>query len=171
MTKASITISQRQREMLTQILSFLDAWPLIQQRAQVVLLSAQGLTVKEIADQTAITQATVAIWRREWRKKMTTLQEVEDAQDDTVLILTIINALHRGSTKVKSSKISEEQLVQLIAIFEEDPKDSGYEIESWTMHAVANEGIQRGIVPPTITGNKLASELRKIGFRNETPPP
>ena len=166
---ASITISPRQRRILTQILSHLDAWPRMQLRAKIILLSAQGYTLKEIANQLAVTQSTVSIWRKEWRQQVAILRADEEAHDDAVLTLVIINVLYRGATKVKSSTISKEQLAQMMTIFEEDPTDSGYTIQSWTMHTVASEGIRRGIVPSTITGNMLASELRKIGFRNPAP--
>lgn len=167
-----ITLSKRQRKILTQISSFANVKKALAQRAKIILLSDQRITMKEIADQIEVAISTVTIWRSKWRQMMSTLQEIEEANDDISLTLAIINALHRGASKVKSPAISEEQLAQMIAIFDENPEESGYKIEFWTTHIVTQESIQRGIVPPTFTGNMFASELRKIGFRNtSTPPP
>lgn len=166
-----ITLSKRQHEILTQISSNLNIGTLLAQRAKIILLSHQGIKLKEIATQVEVAESTVAIWRSKWRQKMSILQEKEETNDDISLTLAIIDTLHRGPSKVKSSAISEKQLTQMIAIYDENPKNSGYETESWTAHLVTKESIRRGIVPSTVTGNMFASELRRIGFRNRSAPP
>jgi transposase len=101
------------------------------ERAQIVLLAADGVSVSETAQQLGIWRKTASMWRKRWREA--------DAAKSTAERLS--DAPRCGAP----DKFTPEQVCQIIALACEDPKDSDLPISQWSQSEVARQAVKRGI--------------------------
>lgn len=140
-------------------------------RARIVLASAEGRLVKDIADSIGVSPSMVYIWRRRWRdmapKVAAAEQKTNCEGDDCLLKRTIRAVLDRASTRNKSSKVSDEQLSQIVELARLSPQTLGLTAEFWTMKSLADAAIQYGIVEQ-MSPTRLSYLLRSINFEPST---
>jgi len=116
-------------------------------RAKIVLLAATGANNAEIARRLDIDTDTARTWRTRWLAAEVHLQAAEAAgateKDLTALIKAILaDAARPGAPDT----FSPEQLVQVVALACEDPRESDREISHWTHRELADETIKQEIV-------------------------
>ena len=116
-------------------------------RAKIILYAATGANNTEIARRLEITSDTAGKWRGRWVEGEPRLSAVEagglDENELTALIEATLSDAPRPGTP---DTFTPEQLVQVIAVACEDPRESDREITHWTRRELAEEVIQRGIV-------------------------
>jgi len=125
-------------------------------RAQIVLSAATGLNNAQVGRALAVTVDTVRLWRTRWA----TLQAVPLAD------LPIAERLADAPRPGGPSRITPEQVCQIVALACAAPSVSGRPISQWSAAELADAIIQRGIVD-RISPRHAARILKK---RSQTPP-
>ncbi len=100
-------------------------------RARMILLTGDGVGVRETARVLGVWPKTVRRWRKRW---------LAGAGDD--LGVRLCDAPRSGAP----ATFTPEQICAIIAIACEHPKEAGRPISHWTQQEVADEAVGRGIV-------------------------
>lgn len=116
-------------------------------RVKIVLCAATGDNNSEIARRLNTTPNTAGKWRSCWLKTEPRLlaAEAEDLSEKelTALIEAALSDIQRPGT---SDTFTPEQLVHIVAVACEDPRESDREITHWSRRELADEVIKRDIV-------------------------
>lgn len=116
-------------------------------RAKIILLVATGVNSTKVARQLDVDPDTVGKWRTRWSLVEASLLTAVD-EDVTTKELTALveGALADAPRSGAPDTFSPEQLVRIVAVAREDPRESGREISHWTRRELADEVIERRIV-------------------------
>ena len=116
-------------------------------RVKIVLYAATGAGNSEIARRVDTTRDTVREWRERWLEAEPRLLAVEtkglDEKELTALVEAVLSDTYRPGAP---DTFTPEQLVKVVAVACEDPRESGREITHWTWRELADEVIKREIV-------------------------
>jgi transposase len=116
-------------------------------RAKVVLYAAAGANNTEIARRLDTTSDTAGKWRRRWIEAEPRLSTVEvEGLNEKELAAWVEVVLSDAPRSGTPDTFAPEQLVQVVAVACEDPRESDREITHWTRRELAEEVIQREIV-------------------------
>lgn len=99
-------------------------------RAQIIVLSQQGIGVRETARRLGVARTTVQSWRHRWRSS------------DQVKAMERLDDRPRPGAP---PTYTPEQVCAIVAIACERPEDSGHPITHWTQQEIADEAVKRGI--------------------------
>jgi len=117
-------------------------------RAKIILYAAAGIGTNEIKRRLDIVADTVGKWRKRWFEAAPRLTAADaEGLETKVLTAQVIEVLSDASRPGRPDTFSPEQLVQVIAVACETPSKSDREISHWTRRELAEEVIQRQIVP------------------------
>lgn len=122
----------------------------VARRARIVLLAAEGLNNCQIARHLGLEVDTVRLWRQRWRG----LQGVPLAD------LPVEDRLTDAPRRGRPAQIQPDQVCQIVQLACEAPSLSGRPISQWTSREIAEEVMQRGIVP-TISPRHAARLLKR----------
>lgn len=116
-------------------------------RAKIILLAAAGADNTEVARRLDTNRNTAATWRARWLAAEPSLLAAEaeglNEKELTALVeATLVDAPRSGAPDA----FSPEQLVQIVALACEDPRESGREISHWTRRELVDEALKRGVV-------------------------
>jgi putative transposase len=129
---APLELTAEQRQELIALTRAHSTPQKLAERARIVLLAAEGVSVTETARQLDIWRKTASFWRKCWR-------EADAAK----------GAARRLSDAPRSGgpgKFTPEQICAIIALACENPQDSGLPISQWSQSEVARQAVERGIV-------------------------
>jgi transposase len=116
-------------------------------RAKIVLYAATGANNTEITRRLNTTSDTAGKWRGRWIEAEPRLSAVEaEGLDEKELTAWVKAELSDAPRPGTADTFTPEQLVQVVAVACEDPRESDREITHWTRRELAEEVIQRGIV-------------------------
>lgn len=116
-------------------------------RAKCILYAAAGGGDTEIAHRLDTTPDTVGKWRGRWLEAEPRLLAAEGAGLDEKGFIALVTATLSDAPRPGApDTFTPEQLVQVVAIACEDPRQSGREITHWTHRELADEVIKRNIV-------------------------
>ena len=141
-----VQVTARQRDVLSQLVRRSLTPQRLAQRAQILMLAAEGHTSEYIVAQLSVTRPVVLKWRRRWSEAQPQLQAVEAVESDTALRRRIREILADAPRSGRPADISPEQILEIVAIACEDPQASQREISHWTPGEVAREAMRRGII-------------------------
>ena len=115
-------------------------------RAKIILIAATGANNAEVARRLDIDPDTAGEWRTRWLAAEACLLAAEaeglSEKELTALVeATLADAWRPGAPDT----FSPEQLVQIVALACEDPRESDREISHWTPRELADEAIKRSI--------------------------
>lgn len=144
-----ITLSEKEREGLTKIITRHKSEQRLVLRATIVVHAAQGHSNAQIARDMQINVDTVRLWRDRWFG----LQGVDL---DTLSIEDRLTDVPRPG---KPSSITEVQRCQMATLACEAPEVAGRPISQWTGQEIADEMVKRGII--TKISASYASQLVK----------
>jgi len=143
----SVKLSEKQREVLEQIVCRPSSPQGRVSRAKMILKAASGDNNAQIARELAIDVRTARKWRGRWIEAEAELNVAEAEEDSDKRLPPLIEAVLSDASRPGAPvTFSAEQVVQLVAIACEAPEDSERPISHWTAREVAEEGIKRGIV-------------------------
>jgi Homeodomain-like domain len=125
-------------------------------RAQMVLSAASGLNNTQVGRTLAVNVDTVRLWRDRW----CALQGV--SLDDLPVIARLADVPRPGAP----SRITPEQVCQIVALACTPPSDAGRPISQWSGTDLADELIRRGIVDQISPRHAL--RLLKKGISSPT---
>ena len=129
---APLELTTEQRQELTALCRAHSTPQKLAERARIVLLAADGVSVTGTARRLGIWRKTASTWRKRWRGT--------DAATSTAERLS--DAPRCGAP----GKFTPEQVCAIIALACEDPKDSDLPISQWSQSEVARQAVKRGIV-------------------------
>ena len=129
---ARIELTMEERQELTALSRAHSTPRKLAERARIILLAADGVSVSETARLLGIWRKTASFWRTCWREADTAKSVAERLSD----------APRRGAP----GKFTPEQICAVIALACEDPKDSELPISHWSQSEVARQVVKRGIV-------------------------
>jgi transposase len=132
-------------------------------RVRIVLEAASGANNTQIAKLLGIDRGQVRAWRKRWleaQPRLTAAEEevkeekaaaaaADDDDDDEngVLITQVIEEVLADEPRPGTPPtFSPEQVVRIVAVACEDPRDCGRPVTHWTPPELADEAVKRGIV-------------------------
>lgn len=144
----TIVLTERQREILESIARRPTSTQQQVLRARIVLQTAKGKTNLQIAADLGIDRDTVSKWRSRWAGAREALAAVEEQTEQGKPLREQIEQILRDAYRPGSpGKFTAEQVCQIISVACEDPEESGRPVSDWTPRELAEEVIQRNIVP------------------------
>ena len=116
-------------------------------RCRILLLRAEGKSIKAIARELQCDRNTARKWIRRWEEMHEDLQRLEKMDvAANFYALRVLEPLADASRPGAPAKFTAEQVVQLIAVACEVLDDSDAPISRWTQKELAEEAVRRGIV-------------------------
>jgi putative transposase len=144
---AKVIITERRQEVLRAMVWSRSCPQGLAHRAEIILLAFEGLKNEVIAERLACERHGIGIWRKRWKKAFEQLVVIECVEKPSALhdaIEEVLSDLPRAGC---GGKFTAEQIAQIIAVACEPPDKSGRPVTHWTPRELADEVIQRGIVP------------------------
>jgi len=157
-----VNVTKRQREILERWVRNKATTPYrLVERAQIVLMSAEGQDNRKQARQLGVDRQRIRRWRKRWAYAEQRLLEAENkGANDKDLTAVISDILNDKARSGGPTKFSAEQLVQIISVACEPPEDSDRPVTHWTPKELADEVIKREIVD-SISPRHLDRFLKK----------
>lgn len=115
-------------------------------RARIVLLAYQKVLNTQIGQIVGVGRHCVGRWRKRWQDSYDALLVIQLNESKAALVRAIIDTLRDAHRSGAPGKFSAEQVVHLISIACENPRDSGRPVETWTARELADEMQRRSIV-------------------------
>lgn len=163
----TITLTDRQRMILHQLVRQTSCPQALVWRAHIVLAADTGVNNEQIAEQLGLNRLTVRTWRRRWHIASEVLAEAETAEDDKALLKRIEALLEDRPRSGTPPTFSAEQICQIVALACEPPLESGRPISHWTPKELADESRQRGIVA-AISPRHLGRFLKSVRVKTSS---
>lgn len=127
-------------------------------RVRIILEAASGTNNAQIAQLLGIDRGQVRTWRKRWLESAPRLQEAAEREEkekagdgessSSALITAVIEEVLADKPRSGTPPIfSAEQVVRIVALACEDPRDCGRAVTHWTTTPeLADEAVKRGIV-------------------------
>jgi putative transposase len=147
----AVQITEDERQALVKLIRAHKSPQRLVFRARIILGLAQGTPVKVLAQALQTRRGTIQDWRTHWLSRST---------------LPVEQRLEDGPRSGAPATFTPEQWCQILALACEPPELSGRPITHWTPRELAEEAIQRRIVPQ-ISPRHLARFLKRS--RSEAP--
>lgn len=160
-TAAKVTITERQMEVLQELVARRTAAVRLVQRAQIVLLSFQKQNNEQIGEVVGLNPQQVSVWRKRWKANWERLIQIECNESKTTLKREIETLLADQPRKGRSSSFTPEQQAAIVAIACEDPDESsGRPVSHFSHREIADEAVKRGIVD-SISPSRVGAFLKQ----------
>jgi transposase len=157
---AKVLITERQQEILQDLVHGRTTPVRLQQRATIVLRAFAGIDNADIAQEIALGPDAVGLWRRRWAKVWPRLTVFECAENPADLRRAIAAVLGDKPRSGNPGKFTPEQITRILALACEPPEKSGRPITHWTNAELADEASKQGIVP-SISAAQVGRYLRE----------
>jgi putative transposase len=144
---AKVVITERQQEVLQALVWSRSCPQGLAHRAEIILLAFEGLKNEQIAARLGCERHGVGTWRRRWQKAFERLIVIECLEKPSALREAIAEVLADRPRAGCGGTFTAEQITQILAVACEPPERSGRPVSHWTPRELADEVIQRGIVP------------------------
>jgi putative transposase len=141
-----IVLTDRQRETLEHLTRRTSSTQGLVRRARIVLAAAEGHNNERIARMLGINRETARLWRRVWSDAAELLAAAEEEASKKALRECIEGVLADAPRSGAPATFTPEQVVRIVALACEDPRDCGRPITHWAAAELADEAIERGIV-------------------------
>jgi putative transposase len=147
---ATIRVTERQRQVLEQVVRASTSPRGLATRARIVLAAAAGTSNRQIAMRLGVTRNVAHGWRGRWAAASDALLAAElegGAGDERALRAVVRGVLADAPRSGAPPRFTPEQLCRIIALACTPPPDAGRPISHWTPRELADEAASRGIVP------------------------
>ena len=144
---AKVVITERQQEVLQDLVNARTTPVRLVQRATIVLRAFARVDNADIAQEIGLGPDAVGLWRRRWAKVWPRLTVFECAENKTDLRRALAAVLGDKPRSGNPGKFTPEQITRILALACEDPELSGRPITHWTNAELADEVLKQGIVP------------------------
>jgi putative transposase len=144
---AKVVITERQQALLRSMAWSRSCPQGLAQRAEMILLAFEGHHNEVIAQRLGCERHGVGIWRRRWQQafaKRVVIECTEKPPAWREAIAEVLGDLPRAGC---GGQFTAEQIAQILAVACEPPEQSRRPVTHWTSRELADEVIQRGIVP------------------------
>jgi putative transposase len=144
----AVLLSDRLRGVLEHLVRRHTSSQRLVRRLRIVLAAADGRNNDQIARHLALHRATAQTWRTRWLVLAPRLEAAMTAGDDDRLLAHLVtDALDDAPRAGAPPTFTAEQVVQIVALACESPPGSDRPISHWTPRELAEEAVQRQIVP------------------------
>ena len=144
---ARIVLTEKQQDILRKITQSKTISQRLMQRALIVLLAFERRLNDDIADEVRLNRKQVGLWRRRWKESFDALVSIECRETPAKLYRAIEDVLSDAPRAGAFGKFTAEQVTQIMGVSCEPPELSGRPITESTHRELADEAIQRNIVP------------------------
>lgn len=145
---AKIQVTERQFEILEEIVASRAAAVRLVQRAKIVLLAFAKHNNEEVGEIVGLNPQQASVWRKRWRDDRSRIISIECNEPRSVLKNEIEALLADLPRKGRNSTFTPEQQAAIVAIACENPgQESERPISQFTAREIAAEAIKREIVP------------------------
>lgn len=144
---AKVIITERQQQVLQTMTRSSTCPQALALRAHMILLAFERWDNESIAERLDFERHQVGIWRHRWATAFKRLVLIECCEKPSALREAIEDLLSDSPRRGCPGKFTAEQVTQILAVACEPPEDSGRPVTHWTARELADEVIQRGIVP------------------------
>ena len=137
------------------------------QRANIILLAANGYNNMEISKQVGLGQDSVSRWRNRFIKALPMLQEIAEKDRERLedCVAAILDDKPRPG---QPSHYNDEQIIKILEVACRKPEELGYEASHWSLNllvaAAVKEGIVESISAKTIIWEKYTRISCAIGY-------
>jgi hypothetical protein len=143
---AKITLTQKQKRILEQIVRSSTAPRRLMQRARLILLAFAGQLNVDISGEIGLDRRQVGLWRRRWQASFDALVAIECRESQAAVHRAIEDVLSDAPRAGSPGDFTAEQVTEILATACEEPNQSGLPIDDWTGRDLAAEVVRRGIV-------------------------
>jgi putative transposase len=166
---APITVTDRQRAALAQLVRRATSPQRLVRRARIILAAAEGANNQQIAAALGVDRETARLWRETWRGAADWLAALEADPEaaDRDLGARIARVLADHPRSGAPVTFAPEQVCQILALACEPPAACDRPVPHWTPRELADEAVARGIAP-AISPRTVGRFLR--GGRDQAPP-
>lgn len=161
---AKVSLTEKQQTELENIKRSKLASQRLIERAQVILLAAGKLKNTEISQLVGMGRQQVGLWRRRWQQSQDALLRVELDETHAEFRRTIEDILCDAPRSGAPTKFTSEEVVEMIAVACEEPKNSGRPITHWSRRELNDEIVKRSIVP-SISQSHLGNLLNQVDLK------
>lgn len=133
-------------------------------RARIILHAFQKLQNVEISEFVGLGRQCVGKWRRRWRESFDALLSIQMNEPHSVLVRAVVDVLSDAHRSGSPGKFSSEQIVQLISIACENPRESDRPVDVWTARELADEMEKREVVD-SISPSRVGELLRQVNLQ------
>ncbi|HEX2909943.1 MAG TPA: helix-turn-helix domain-containing protein [Chloroflexia bacterium] len=122
----------------------------IVRRSQLILAMLDGLNNAQLARNFDLHLDTARLWRNRWinliQPKLAQL-ETDALENDTLTLANALETLLKDEPRPGTpATFTPEQIVAIVALACENPRDCGYPFEHWTPSDLAREAVKRQLV-------------------------
>lgn len=156
---AKVVITERQQELLQGMVWSRSCPQGLAHRAEIILLAFAGDKNEVIAERLKCERHGVGLWRRRWQQAFARLVVIECVEKPAALREAMEEVLGDLPRAGCGGTFTAEQIAQILAVACEPPANSGRPVTHWTSRELADEVIQRGIVP-TISARHVRRFLK-----------
>lgn len=157
---AKVLITERQQEVLQELVAGRTTPVRLAQRATIVLRAFAKIDNATIADEIGLGPDAAGLWRRRWAKVWPRLIVFECAENKVDLRRAIVAVLDDKPRSGNPGKFTPEQITRILALACEPPEKSGRPITHGTDAELADEARKQGIVP-SISAAQVGRYLRE----------
>ena len=157
---AKVLITERQQEVLQDLVNGRTTPVRLVQRAKIVLQAFGGVDNADIAQEIALGPDAVGLWRRRWAQVWARLTVFECMENKADLRRAIAAVLDDKPRSGNPGTFTPEQITRILALACEPPEKSGRPITHWTHAELAGEAMKQGIVP-SISASQVGRYLRE----------
>jgi transposase len=157
---AKVIITERQQEILRDLMNGRTTPVRLAQRATIVLQGFAGVDNAGIGEEIGLGPDAVGLWRRRWANVWPRLTVFECAENTADLRRAIAAVLGDKPRSGNPGRFTPEQVTRILALACEPPEKSGRPITHWTNAELAAEAIKQGIVP-SISASQVGRYLRE----------
>lgn len=143
---AKVVITERQQDILRQMVRSRSCPQGLAQRAEIILLAFDRWQNGPIADHLGCERHAVGVWRRRWADAFDTLVRIECLEGPSALAAAVEDVLSDNPRSGRPGTFAPDQIARIIAVACEPPEDSGRPVTHWTPTELAEEVVVRGIV-------------------------
>lgn len=141
-----INVTDKQRFILEKLSNRKKIVQELSERVNIIIEASYGKDNTKIAQKYKCSRNKVILWRNRWHESEEKLKEIELKKDDKKLTQAIVEVLSDEERAGSPSKFSAEQVVMIVALACEEPKNSNRPITHWSNRELADESQKRGIV-------------------------
>ncbi len=144
---AAIELTTEQRELLNQISNGRTSERAHAERAQIILLCAEGKTNYRIGKELDICEQVASKWRKRWQSNAGKLMQAEMEEEKGEYKKVILELLNDAPRSGCPGKFSAEQVCHILSVACEAPEESEHPLSHWSLTSLVREVVNRGIVP------------------------
>lgn len=160
-----ITLTDQQKQILQDISNSRTSRQDHIQRANVVMLSEQGISNAKISEKIGLSTASTGKWRKRWFSNQDSLLAIEKSSGTKAEYLRFIERILSDAPRSGAPpKFSSEQICHIYAVATEKPEEAGLPLSHWSLTSLAQELANRNIVE-SISTSQLGFFLKSEGAK------